>query len=431
MEPVKGEQEMRGIFLFSLAALMVLAVAMPASAGSRSYANDLLDEWTTYADDMGYEVFYSDVDSINEDDSVSYEFDLDPGYYYFVAEGGEDIEDLDMYVYDEDGNELASDTLDDNYPMCEIELDEYMSIEVEISAYSFSGRESDDYFAFVGASGEYEAPVESDVESLNGTNEIMVYWEDWANEQGFDVIFTDDGSIRTDNSQSYDFELSEGTYHVYAESTDDADDIDLYVYGEDGDEIISDTLTDNYPICSFDMDRRGDVSIEVSGYDFGSGRSTDYAIILASENGGSILSGDHTGTDHGTTTQPTVVTDQADLDYVNGLHLEAMDQIASEGYQNIFDQVDMLYTTEPEMVHITLGRGDYIVYAEGGLRIRDLDLSVYDEDGDLVAEDTLDDNAPYCEFSTRDSSSFDIDITPYEMESGWESGYYLIVIVRE
>jgi hypothetical protein len=99
--------------------------------------------------------------------------------------------------------------------------------------------------------------------------------------------------------------------------------------------------------------------------------------------------------------------------------------------QNIYDEIDIVGEYNPRTVHITLGRGDYIVYAEAGLRIADLDLRVYDEDGYIVSEDTMTDNSPYCEFSVYESESFEIEIDPYEMEPGWDEGYYLLVVVRD
>jgi len=412
---------MRYFTISALLLLVCMIAALPASAGSRRYASDLADEWASYAEDSGMEVFYTDVDRISEDHSVSYYFDLEPGYYMFIAEGGEDIEDLDMYVY-EDGHDIDSDTLEDNYPICEIELDYYAEIEVEIVVYSFYGREYEDYFAFVAASevdsgGGYTA---SDVE------EIREYWIDWAEESGYSVLYSDTGSLARDRSEYFNFDLSAGTYHIYAESLLEGDDIDMYVYGERAQEIESDTLTDNYPICSFDLPGPESVQIEVVPYTYQRGSSTDFAIVIAAEGRGRILDEEMDG--GGT---PGRVNDQADLDYVEERQGEYMDMIAQMDLQMIYDEIDIVREYNPATVNITLGRGDYIVYAEAGLRIADLDLRIYDEDGYIVSEDTLTDNMPYCEFSTYQSESFEIEIDPYEMEPGWDEGYYLLVIVRD
>jgi len=414
---------MKKMYIFAMLIICILAAAIPAFAGSRSYANDLLDEWISYADEQGYEVFYSNVDRIDGGSSVSYYYDLEPGNYFFVAEGGQNTEDLDMYVYDEDGNEIVSDELADNYPMCEVQVTSSTSIEVEVVAYTFTDREDSDYFCFVGA---IEPGSVSPDTNASDTDEIIDYWTNWAEDSGYNVIYTDSGDIGVDDSDTYDFDLDAGYYYVYAESLDDSDDIDMVVYGSDGRELVSDNLDDNYPICEFEMRRADSVQIEVSSYDIAHGRSTEYGLVVAADDDGSML---NHGTDVETTNRP--LSDQSDRDYVDGIRGGYMEMIADESYEMIFDEIRLVQYGEPYTMHITLGRGDYIVYAEGGLRIADLDLHVYDSDGYIAAEDTQNDNAPICEFSTRDSSEFEIVIDPYDMVSGWDEGYYVIVIVRD
>jgi hypothetical protein len=412
----RKESRMRYFTISALALLACMIVALPASAGSRRYASDLIDDWADYAEEQGMEVFYTDVDRISEGRRASYSFDLEPGYYFFVAEGGEDIEDLDMYVYDEHGRDLDSDTLDDNYPICEFELDHYAEIEVEIEVYSFYGHEYEDYFAFVAASEVGRSDDdEYDVE------DIREHWINWAEDSGYEVLYSDTGSLAHDRSEYFNFDLSAGNYYVYAESLLEGDDIDMYVYDQRAQEIASDTLTDNYPICSFELNGPGSVQIEVMPYTYQRGTSTDFAIVVAADGRGRILEGE----------QPDRINDQADRDYIEERRGEYMDMIAQMDLQNIYDEIDIVGEYNPRTVHITLGRGDYIVYAEAGLRIADLDLRVYDEDGYIVSEDTMTDNSPYCEFSVYESESFEIEIDPYEMEPGWDEGYYLLVVVRD
>ncbi|MCX6646893.1 MAG: hypothetical protein NTY09_11170 [bacterium] len=414
---------MKKVYVFAALIVCFLIAALPAFAGSRSYANDLLDEWMAYADEQGYEVFYSNVDRIDTDNSVSYYYDLEPGNYYFVAEGGEDTEDLDMYVYDEDGNEIVSDELDDNYPMCEVLVNESTSIEVEVIAYSFSGHEDSDYFCFVAAIEPGNAAPDT---NASDTDEIIDYWTNWAEDSDYNVIYTDSGELGVDDSDTYDFELDSGHYYIYAESLEDADDIDMFVYGSDGEVIISDELSDNYPICEFDLRRADEVQIKISSYDIAHGRSTEYGLVIATTEDGAIL---NQGSDVEIQDRP--LTDQTDREYVDGLRGSYMEMVDDENYEMIFDEIRLLQDGEPYTMRITLGSGDYIVYAEGGLRIADLDLRVSDGDGYVVAEDTQNDSNPVCEFSTRDSATYEIEIDPYDMVSGWSEGYYVIVIVRD
>lgn len=415
---------MKKVYIFTAVILTLMIAALPAFAGSRRYVNELLDEWADYAEDEGYEVFYTNVDEIDIDHSVSYYFELEPGYYIFIAKGGEDIVDIDMYVYDEDGYEITSDELEDAYPICEIEVYEFTEIEVEIVPYEFNRHVDEDYFCFVAGQNIEDVRPERDPDL--DVDDIIDYWVDWADEDGYEVIiYTDAGELSRDDSDYYEFELDSGFYKIYVESLNERDDIDMCVYDDDGDEIISDTYDDNYPICEFEMRRPGFVEIEVAPYEYAEGNSTEYAIIIAVDGDGGILS------DGGGSDRDRPLSDQTDREYVDELMGHYMEMVEEERYEMIFDEINILEEYEPYTMRITLGRGDYIVYAEGGLRIADLDLRVYDEDGYIVAEDTLTDSEPICEFSTRESATFEIEIDPYEMESGWDEGYYLIVIVRD
>jgi len=412
------------IFLSLLMAVMILAV--PVIAGSRSYVQDLSDEWIEYAEDEGYEVFYTDIDMIDDENSISYYLDLEPGYYYFVAEGGEDTEDIDMYVYDSDGYELASDTMADNYPICEIELRYPDEIEIEIVAYSFYGREYEDYFCFVAAA-EYDEDYGREESYLSDDlEEILDYWEDWVDDSGYELVYSDTGYLSRENSEFYTIDLTRGMYHVYAESLNEEDDIDLYVWDEYGEEIQSDTLADNYPICSFNLRSAETVEIEVAPYTYVRGNSTEYAIVVAVEGGGGMANqpmDDRPGRDE-------APTDRSDHEYVNGVLDDYMDMVIDEGLEMIYDEVELL-DEYGKTVQITLGRGDYVIYAEGGLRINDLDMSVYNEDGYVLAEDTLTDNYPICEFTIYESTSVEIEVYPYDMDAGWDEGYYVLVVTRE
>jgi len=420
---------MRRTIPFITVLLAVMVLALPASAGSRRYAQDLLDDWSDYVSDEGFEVFYTDVDTIDTDHSINYYIELEPGYYYFIAEGGEDTEDIDMYIYDEDGYTIDSDTLSDNYPIIEVEISRAQEIEVEIIAFSFYERATEDYFCFVAASdpGSYTG-----IDHSSELDEILAYWEDWADDSGYEVLYSTTGSLNRDTSEFYEFELESGSYHVYAESLYEEDDIDLYVWDEFYDELGSDTLADNYPICSFDLRSDEYVEIEVVPYLYERGNSTDFVLVIAADGNGGLNYIDMEYDD----TEAVVglhepVSDNRDWDYINELMDEYMGTVIDEDYEMIYDEIELIGPNDPRTIRITLGRGDYIIFGEGGLRVEDLDLAVYDENNYSFAEDTMTNNIPICEFSVRESTPFEIDVTAYSMQPGWSEGYYLLVIVRE
>lgn len=256
-------------------------------------------------------------------------------------------------------------------------------------------------------------------------DEIIDYWIDWAEDEGYDVLDNTIDELYDNESAYYDVLLSEGTYHLYAEAVNDTDDIDLYVWDADEEEIVSDTMDDYYPLVEFTLRRDEWITIEVLPYEYGRGNSTWYGMVLATEDGGEILEIDD-GADGRTATG-----DEEDLEYVEDLMDQFMDDVADEGYEMIFDSIDIVNWDEIFTYTITLGRGYYTVYAEGGLNIADLDMRVYNDRGRLVVEDTFDDNYPICEFEVDRSSTFEIEVEPYEMASNADAGYFLIFIVRE
>jgi hypothetical protein len=181
------------------------------------------------------------------------------------------------------------------------------------------------------------------------------------------------------------------------------------------------------------MRRSGEVEIEVTGFTYGSGESTDFGIIIASNDGGAVLGGDLEPSDgHRDSGRHTGrITDESDLEYINGVRDGYMEMVADQGYEMIFDEIELVEEETPFPIRITLGRGDYRIYAEGGQRIADLDLRVYDEDGEMVAEDNVSDNMPICEISTGHSQTFEIEVYAYEMNPSFTEGYFVIVVVRE
>lgn len=66
--------------------------------------------------------------------------------------------------------------------------------------------------------------------------------------------------------------------------------------------------------------------------------------------------------------------------------------------------------------------GTYRIYAEGNRRACDLDLKVYDEIGNLIASDTLDDNEPLVEVSVRRRTNLDLVFENYGPSQRY-SGY--------
>jgi len=138
---------MRTLSFLTVLIGIFLLIAAPASADYRDnwgggrgdrgdsgeYIEDKFDQWIEYAEDLGYDIIEAGIYDIRSSESLW--FDLGPGEYHVYAEGGRNIEDLDMIVYDNWGYELASDFMADNFPIGEFTLYEWQDVEFELSVF--------------------------------------------------------------------------------------------------------------------------------------------------------------------------------------------------------------------------------------------------------------------------------------------------------
>jgi len=402
---------MRYINIVALSLLLIILVPSTARSDDRGFIEDMLDIRSEWAVTEGYEVFYTDISEITASPHISYFFELDPGYYIFVADGGHGILDLDMFIYDKNGYELAGDILDDNYPVCEVTLNSPEEIYVEVSVYTFAKGVDSDLIGFFFAGEVWDLDPDSTAGKLDSgitTDDIINYWETWAQDQGYQVLYTDSGVLDRERPDTWELDLERGNYEIAVESLRETDDIDLIIYNESGKELMRDTAPDNYPICSFELRTAQTVTAEVVPVSYAVGSNTEYVVILSAEGGGAM---------HGFPTlenfdRSATIDEEADADFIESLMNDYMAMLVDKNFQNIFDRT-------------------YMVYGHGGLRVLDLDLRVFDDSGFIVAEDTLINNSPLCEFSVQHSTQFDIEIDGYEMVTPWREGDYLIIIARK
>ena len=112
----------------------------------RDIVTNKLDHLYDFADNRGHMPIYDFVEEL--DDSISYSFDLDPGYYVVFAAGGPYIEDLDLKINWVSGHrdrQIAEDVGIDAYPAVWFFIPDPATIEIEMEIYRFSGTHFDDY----------------------------------------------------------------------------------------------------------------------------------------------------------------------------------------------------------------------------------------------------------------------------------------------
>jgi hypothetical protein len=144
---------MNRVLLVGMMALFLLALPLTAYAG-RDYIEGVLEEWTEYAEDEGYELIDWDIDELDDETAITYTLELDRGEYWVVAEGGRNVEDLDLRAYywddyDEGDDPFVEDELADNYPMLEFELRQPDTVVIEVFAYEFDPGEDEGYYCIL------------------------------------------------------------------------------------------------------------------------------------------------------------------------------------------------------------------------------------------------------------------------------------------
>ncbi len=123
-----------------LGAFLIALSTIPAQA--QSYTEVV---WTQIQDsykenaEMGYVVKNYIIGMIQESDDNTWSFYLDSSKEYLM-EGfcDEDCEDLDLYLYDNEGTELDKDIEEDDFPLFFFEPEESGYYKVKVTMYSCS-----------------------------------------------------------------------------------------------------------------------------------------------------------------------------------------------------------------------------------------------------------------------------------------------------
>ena len=123
--------------------LGILGISLASiSVQAQSYTEVI---WTQIQDsyeenlEMGYTVKNYIIGMIQESDDNTWSFYLDSSKeYLFEGFCDEDCEDLDMYLYDDEGTELDKDIEEDDYPLFFFEPSESGRYKVKVTMYACS-----------------------------------------------------------------------------------------------------------------------------------------------------------------------------------------------------------------------------------------------------------------------------------------------------
>jgi hypothetical protein len=204
-------------------------------------------------------------------DSETFEYDLEPGYYYVSGEGGLDIKSLTVYITDEDGNSLYEYAYGDKYPWADFTLDEPHTVTVEFNITNFVDGFDDGYYCFVLANPPEEPDYYGDeYDSYNGWSGDELELSDaaqWASDAIIDSaekhgeevveVYQETATLESEENGIYiDLDLDPGTYYVYVQG----DGICLYglsviIYGEDASILDESSSGASAAVCRFDVVR--------------------------------------------------------------------------------------------------------------------------------------------------------------------------------
>ncbi|MDY7092552.1 MAG: hypothetical protein SX243_06205 [Acidobacteriota bacterium] len=117
----------------------------------------------------------------------------------------------------------------------------------------------------------------------------------------------------------------------------------------------------------------------------------------------------------------TVPAEASQDEAVSKAALVFLTHLAPKGYTEIRNEdADVLSQGQRMTYTVTLYRNvTYALFAAGCSNIRDLDIFLYDENGNLVARDTLRDNYPIVTITPRWTGTFRLQIRNYRGGRGW------------
>jgi hypothetical protein len=313
-------------YIFLLAALsLITAPALAKSQGGRiansgsnksgfhkNTMEDKLDKWVKYVEDLGYEVIDSTINSIRYSDTISY--DLKPGTYHAYAEGSSNIRDLNMSATDERGNQLDSDTEDDNTPAISFKIRKSQTVEFDIEVVSFRGLTWPAKYCFVLAretgdrkhddhgkifdddrnghsryDDRFWRTREVDDRGWDQTNGLYGHQTefirgrlddllDQADAENLDPVMRRMGQIA--ESASFDPVLPAGEYKLFLAGGENIRDLDAEVSDNEGWSITRDYSSDASPTLEFTLDKRQRVKIDVKVWSFKGWESSDYYCLV-------------------------------------------------------------------------------------------------------------------------------------------------------
>ena len=146
---------MKRLIWLAIIAGIILSIPVIALANrDRDNVEEILSNLIDQADQEGYEIIDTAVDSVDTETNMIYTLDVTPGTYVFYAESGDNIDNLDMSVfleddYDNGDDPFVTDDLDNNTPAVQFDVYEDTTIVALVSGVDFARRQDSGYFCIL------------------------------------------------------------------------------------------------------------------------------------------------------------------------------------------------------------------------------------------------------------------------------------------
>jgi hypothetical protein len=224
------------------------------------------------------------------------------------------------------------------------------------------------------------------------------------------VMGTGSKSLPDDGVNNFNMTLNAGTrYSVFGACDKDCRDLDLKVFGPNGQELASDTATDDVPTIAFTANQTGSHRLEVKMYNC-TVAPCFYAATIVAGGGGAV---------------PVNMMSSAPASSANQWDAQVNAQLDS--FEN--NQSNTVRLFRSPIFRLNEGANqDYPVSLAGGVAYKiggvcdndcpDLDIQLLDPGGNIVERDALTDSLPIVSHTPKKSGLYRVRVIMYDCNSG-------------
>lgn len=437
------------IALFTTLLILTLCALYPANAADRDfskgardrnasehsqddvYYDDIkssIDDWISFEEMDGGEVIESDIILI-EDENYTISVDLEPGFYVLSGLADERCTNISLQ-YMTDYGELPQDYESSGvYPYFSFAIVEPTTLDIEMELEFDSGhRQMKTWFGYL-----ISLTAGTDEDSRYDYIETALGWyDDPYMLESAELIDSHIGHLtRSSDTETFEYDLDEGYYYVSGEGGLAMKSLTVYIYDEDGESLYEYEYEDKYPWAEFDIDEPQTITVEFIASNFETGFDEAYYCFV-------VVNPDERWSDY----EGYDYSDSSGWDGYEGTledaAYSALDTLIAgaekHGEEVVESWTEFMYLESEEngvSIDLDLDPGTYYVYVQGdGICLKDIFLTINDEDGDFVDECSSYPGAAICRIEVgRGGGSYEALVQAYWLDC--YIGYFAFVLTQE